>query len=323
MLKTRADFYLKDWVGDEFDLSQKTKILNWYATDTMFNYIQHGNKTYPLNSIKYELNEHDYRFSSEYNKNESNKTIACFGCSNTFGVGLPWNETWPSVLNQKLGNDWNVRNFGVSGAANDTISRLIYKYTLYNDPEAICCFFPEIQRIELYDNLDNSLLKISNRICEDKRSEIYKSYKEMANLMYCTSNFIKNYNFIYFLCKSKGIKFYWYTWSDFILNLLQENKSNIFDENTILEGLYKNPIELNKFARARDNLHYGKDVNYQLGNSFYQKIKNDSFEIKNTGKETKIEIPSTIKLNFINKFIFKIIDKINQKIVQNNDRFIY
>ena len=85
---------------------------------------------------------------------------------------------------------------------------------------------------------------------------------------------------------------------DFILNLLQENKSNIFDENTILEGLYKNPIELNKFAGARDNSHYGKDVNYQLGNSFYQKIKNDSFKKNNTEQNFKVDLSVPKKFNF-------------------------
>ena len=40
--------------------------------------------------------------------------IACFGCSQTYGVFLDHNETWPYFLGKELGLD--VKNFGVAGS---------------------------------------------------------------------------------------------------------------------------------------------------------------------------------------------------------------
>lgn len=44
--------------------------------------------------------------------------IACAGDSITYGYGLknPENESYPSILNKKLGNAFKVKNFGHSGA---------------------------------------------------------------------------------------------------------------------------------------------------------------------------------------------------------------
>jgi lysophospholipase L1-like esterase len=43
--------------------------------------------------------------------------IACIGDSITYGAGLPdrTHQSWPAVLGQRLGDDFLVENFGVSG----------------------------------------------------------------------------------------------------------------------------------------------------------------------------------------------------------------
>lgn len=41
--------------------------------------------------------------------------VACIGNSITYGHGLKRDETYPVQLQNMLGTDWNVQNFGVSG----------------------------------------------------------------------------------------------------------------------------------------------------------------------------------------------------------------
>ncbi|MBK5271311.1 MAG: sialate O-acetylesterase [Bacteroidia bacterium] len=41
--------------------------------------------------------------------------VACIGNSITFGHGLNRDETYPAQLQEILGADWTIRNFGVSG----------------------------------------------------------------------------------------------------------------------------------------------------------------------------------------------------------------
>ncbi len=47
------------------------------------------------------------------------RRILCIGDSITFGAGVPytrWKDSYPAILEQKLGDDFQVLNYGISGA---------------------------------------------------------------------------------------------------------------------------------------------------------------------------------------------------------------
>jgi hypothetical protein len=272
----------KYWNLNNFDGKLKSKKY-WHGTDNHQNYIKKGNKKYGCEDVLYEINEHGYRINTSSPTNKTSNIIACFGCSNTFGHALPWDETWVSVLNKKLGDNWTTINYGVCGASNDTIARLIYNYTLNNKPKIICCYFPEIFRLEYFDvnlMLNNfTLLKESNIGNVDD----YNAYKRLATEENCLFNFIKNFKFIQNLCKLNNIIFYWNTWSENILNMGKEGISNNFDFDSFTGSLFDDSDvykhQPNNFDwrsnSARDGAHFGSFVHERLANSFYKKIIKD------------------------------------------------
>jgi hypothetical protein len=220
---------------------------------------------YGTDDVTYHINEYGYRTSPDTNEIFKENLISCFGCSNTFGSGLKWEETWPYVLNQKMGDDWCVKNYGVIGASNDAISRLIYNYTLNHKPKIICCFFTDAFRLELFSNN-----RFQSFIKNQHDSNIYKNdyflYNFFSNYENSLYNFIKNYKFIETICKNKNIKLYWFTWSYDVLHQEDLLIKKFLNYENFIKNIKSSDLE--EFPPARDNCHYGVNVNYKIGNEF-------------------------------------------------------
>lgn len=225
-------------------------------------------------TITYTVNEFDYRTSIETNDVFKDNLIACFGCSNTFGMAVEYEYTWPHLLNSEFGTDWSVKNYGVCGGSNDCISRLIYNYLQHNKPKIICCLFPDIFRMEFFDinsNIKNfrkteneSVLKTYSFL----QHEFYMAYKKISTEDNGFYNFIKNFKFIESVCKIHNIKFYWSSWANTISNVdnsFIEKHLNI--KNYIDLNIIKNNIDY-----GVDGIHSGPKTNKNIAECFYKKI---------------------------------------------------
>jgi hypothetical protein len=283
------DPYYPYWGDEKFD-SDVYKTTKWFTTDSLLNYIKNGNKKYSINDIIYNINENGFRINPNSLENENKDIIACFGCSHTFGVGLPWDQTWVNNLNELLDHKYEIKNYGISGASNDNISRMIYNYTLNNKPKIICCYFPEMTRVELVDEkmgylwnyTDNFLSMTFNcngtqdnkfkddieKIKENQKENFY-AYKTIYKEKNCSFNFIKNFKFIEMLCKIHDIKFYWGTWSCYLTFMSDENIKKYFNMETFI-GIDSSIFNENDYAR--DNIHLGELSNKKIANKFYSKI---------------------------------------------------
>jgi hypothetical protein len=268
------NIYRDVWKNSKFD-GKIVETMKWHTKDNYENYLKNGNKKYGVDDIIYEINEYDYRTNSLINDKKTDNVIACFGCSHTFGAGLPWEETWPAVLNEKLGSDWVVKNYALCGAANDNIARLIYNYTLEHNPKYICVFLPDVLRMELYDyNLEhfNNFLPTDNDEVDKYDAEklkYYDSYRTIAVDENGIYNFIKNFKFIDMVCKEKNIPWFWCTWSDLIVL-----SSKRFRDDFLRSDNYINLSDFETFLDvARDGRHFGKNTCKTIAERFYNKIK--------------------------------------------------
>jgi hypothetical protein len=272
------------WDDNNFD-GELGSVTSWYGSeehgDVLEVYLKKGNKKYGLNDIEYHINKHGYRIGKNINRNRTENIIACFGCSNTFGQGLPWNEIWCSVLNKKLGDNWITKNYGMCGASNDQIARLINNYLSYNKPKIICCYLPDIFRLELYDV--NGVLVNFTPHCTNLDVFDYKAYNRISNESYCIYNFIKNFKFIYSMCKMHNVTLYWNTWSEPVLDMGKKDITRYLDFNSFTESLFDDSDEYlaipHKFDwksnAARDGSHFGSFIHEKLADSFYKKIIKD------------------------------------------------
>ena len=145
--KDPEDYYAADFMfpdsKNEFDKNfldpvTKEKLLHGGWAD------EEGNvKT----KIEYKINSHGFR-SKHFD--EIDRPIVCFGCSFTYGVGLPEEYTWPDMVSKHF--DIPAYNLGVPGMGLDIAS--IYATNWLVDeiwrPRAICVLLPPPGRIDFF-----------------------------------------------------------------------------------------------------------------------------------------------------------------------------
>jgi len=200
--------------------------------DTLEMYRQIKNPRYSETEINYHYNENDFRIPSRaYAPDNTKQIIACFGCSDTFGAGLPWKETWPAQLEQMLGEKFVVKNYGLCGASSDQIVRLASIYLENNKPKALLCMLPDVFRREFFENNRNKLslkqfyhlddITDSNQglhTLKNINTMDWWAYKRLSKPENSIYNFIKNVKFIEAVASSKNVPLYTFSWEEYLIN---------------------------------------------------------------------------------------------------------
>ncbi len=96
---------------------------------------------YVDNGVAYRINENGFRVNLLAEKDaEKNKTIVCFGDSNTYGSNNQIEDTWPDLLNKQLG-DYRIINAGIPGhTATQGLDRF-GRDVIKNNPSFVFIFF--------------------------------------------------------------------------------------------------------------------------------------------------------------------------------------
>ena len=68
-----------------------------------------------LFQVTYDNDEHGYRRQPPARATSPARSVLCFGCSFTYGWGLENEETYPWLLQEALGADWQVHNLAFNG----------------------------------------------------------------------------------------------------------------------------------------------------------------------------------------------------------------
>jgi hypothetical protein len=92
--------------------------------------------------ITYQYNSRGFR-DAEW-PNDLSNVIWCVGDSFTVGVGQPFEETWPQVLDSKLGR--RCLNIGEDGCSNDTIALRVQEICKLYRPKLIVVMWSYLSR---------------------------------------------------------------------------------------------------------------------------------------------------------------------------------
>lgn len=185
----------------------------------------------PEREITYSFNSHGFR-SPEFN---SAPAVLCLGCSHTMGIGLPIEETWPTILQQRL--ELPCWNLGLGGAALDTLFRITDYYVNYLNVTAVLCLVPEITRFEFFIH---NQPEVCNWYPDEKTNDFFKIW--IADNQNSEINRRKNLLAIQKICDTVRVPFLCF--ADFI--------------DTIPN-----------LSRARDLMHYGYAAQKAIAEHFY------------------------------------------------------
>ena len=100
--------------------------------------------------IDYKLNSYGFR-DDEFSKNEN--SIICIGGSQSFGVGVALEQTWPYLLGKMLGK--KTYNLSIPAGSMDSIYRILSQWLPEITPWIVCIIQPPSARRELFTLSDH------------------------------------------------------------------------------------------------------------------------------------------------------------------------
>ena len=197
----------KIWHTNFYMANKNTK---WYQLDSEAAYQQNLTERYDdLKANGWLDADFSYRFNSHgfrCNKfDPAQPTLMSLGCSHTFGIGLPVESVWGSLVSKALGLEHY--NFGIGGASNDTAFRMAQHYIPILKPKAVVFASTEKVRFEL--GIDNNQFENLGVWKSDLSLGNLQKYW-MINETNANMNYLKNQLAIKQLCYQNEIKFVHY-----------------------------------------------------------------------------------------------------------------
>jgi len=246
------------------------------------------------NKNSYDLNSHGYR-GPEFS---SGVELLTAGCSQTFGVGVPEDGTWPHLMAKQSGMSY--ANLSYPSVSIEWIVNSLYRYfDEFGHPKNLVCYFPDLFRSdEIINSLINStsersILEFPNyRSDKDGKKGIILSCNLSVNLdnraklskrPYSVENTtppespvaksIANIRNLERYCKTAGIKLVWSGWSDDVNKLMHSSGHELQFSNYLR-------IQSSNIWKSS----YGDRVFYSKTNP--DQIKDYILEHKNTNNES-------------------------------------
>jgi hypothetical protein len=173
----------------------------------------------------------DLGFRGDSVKKEGFKVMS-LGCSNTEGVGVNYNDTWPLQFSNLIPDGVNM-NFGVGGRSNDFITRCLLTYYDVIKPDLVLIMYTSPQRKEIYtkDGGVEPFIPTHNWGYMEETEDGKKIQKYLTELQNDNEDFInwyKNHQLIKLFLESKGCNWLWNGW----FGIPKEyNEYNRFDGN--------------------------------------------------------------------------------------------
>ncbi len=229
-----------------------------------------GEWTYHFNSKGFRGDEYD---------SKADFTLAIFGCSVGIGEAVKWEQSWGSVLRDRIAAAGGIEkasclNFSQSGASNDYITRTALRQCAAAKPSLLVAYFTHAARKEIVDrgvihgfgswNADSSELFQAQLGCYPNDEAVLNTLKNMLLLqLYCMENRIR-----YFFVLQEREKF------------VRDNIS----ERAALGDIYR-LIDWEKVAsfrmqwsdHGRDNRHPGPISQRAFAERVFTAVKNDLF----------------------------------------------
>jgi hypothetical protein len=226
-----------------------------------------NNKTHLDKHVNtYHVNSLNFRDIKEW-VHEKPSDVVALGCSNTYGIGVPQEYTWPSIVESTTG--MSVSNLGICGASAE---KLLEAFLVYLDrvgnPKYVFACFPDYLRYSQiiegkfysfpwpkHNNKSEKIithLKTANHITGDMsiNNSIIK-FPELAQYIIpfqeSLNQFISSIYVIEKICKLLDIKFYWGSWSEFTQNIFKQNffleESFCLSRKNYVEGIRSDALE--------------------------------------------------------------------------------
>ena len=269
----------KSGIQDWFKLNDKSLSKLFHIVPG--NEQQHDSiNSYTYNSLKFR--------SPEFTDNPD---IIAIGCSHTWGVGVPDDTPWPSVLSKLTG--YSYANLGMPGASiMDCVLSAMAYIKKHGKPKYIVALLPDFKRMTLVQRTDiNSQLidernadkyegqenllsygpiffsdpgegGLSQTVRLSKRPHVYSEVLSLETPLYLSLSYI---NLLQAYCYEAGIKLVMSSWDDDTVDVFRTLEVDNFhfleyERDTHMDdGVYVCGCHIDENERYGDNWYRGAD----------------------------------------------------------------
>lgn len=180
------------WLGNDSESVYNENLISNYNLLE-----QHG---WINRNIRYKFNSHGFRT----NNFDTLPSIMFLGCSNTVGIGLPQEHTWPFIVSKKL--NLEMINLGIGGIGEDAVFRIADYYVEKIKPKIAVFLQPPIGRLSLITNSDIHYFRIMDfDLVPESYKPFYQDY--IATEENLTLSIKKHKMAIENICLKNNVKF--------------------------------------------------------------------------------------------------------------------
>lgn len=244
---------LKYWKPETFEISSH----KWNLSERVNKTYNHSGSD-STGKCLYTYNELGFRGDSIYKEGFK---VMSIGCSNTEGVGVNDNETWPAQFTKLIPMGVNM-NFGTGGRSNDFISRCLLTYYDIIKPDLVLIMYTSPQRREVYTSnggIEPFMPTASWGYMDETTdgNHIQQSLTKLQNNNEDFINWYKNHLLIKYFLESKNCK---WSWNGSFLN-------NEYTDSYRFDGDYTNFID-----KGVDGSHPGPNHNKIYSTLLFKEI---------------------------------------------------
>jgi hypothetical protein len=218
--------------------------------------INKGKTNFKFEDVHYDVSELGYRISNPL-ENIKN-SVGVFGCSYTFGVGMPYEKIYSTLLQDRLKKP--VYNFGIPGGNIQKIAKAFCSINNFYRLDTAIFVLPSLYRYEFIREDGNYFYQedlIPNYPPYDSPTVYKMLYEEFDDATFF-NEYIKNINLIRYNAKINGTKTYITSWCKTTLDLVKKYDLDLFNVGQVrfIES-EESHAGINVTDFARDGYHPG------------------------------------------------------------------
>lgn len=191
-------------------LPGRERSFQWLHSDSEANYIERGNKDFSPESISYEFNSFGYR-SDEFDEAGSTPALMFIGCSNTLGIGIPWNGLWTTHVTKHFTRAWGIPvrqyNLAWSATGGDHVAMIVHQCVDILKPQAVFVLWSYVHRLTWFETPSRRYHFLPNYNLSTPETE-HNAFQRLSTDAQAFFNFVKNYNFVAWRLKAMGVPFF-------------------------------------------------------------------------------------------------------------------
>ena len=188
------------WQSDRIPMSPlipKVGFLRWFQSDSEDNYRIRGDRSFSPEDFGYEFNDYGYRGPNPSTAPEETRVLF-LGDSNTFGLGMPFEDIWPSILVKELEKSWAIPvrqiNLAWGGTGSDYCAMMIHQVTSVLKPALVCILWSFASRMTWFPDAHTQQFFLPSY--HGKRIKDHEAYVRLMTEAQGFYGYVRNLNFV-------------------------------------------------------------------------------------------------------------------------------